>query len=105
LKGRRKRQHYGHLTLLASLAFLLLSAEFLAAWREGDLAAHSTQSPCKICLTANALAAGNVGSNPLTVVPAPLDLTEKRQSLSLNGATSNTAARPRSTARFLTTFY
>jgi len=62
--------------LLAGLAFLLFAAEVFAAWHEGDLAAHSTQTPCQICLTANALAAGNVGSNPVAVVPPPLGFTE-----------------------------
>src|SRR5262245_46914347 len=74
-RHRRKRKPYERLALLVGLTFFLFAAEVFAAWHEADVAAHSSRTPCQICLTVGALATGNVGSSPVAIVPAPLDFT------------------------------
>jgi hypothetical protein len=66
IRGFRRR-----LATVVGLAVFVFAAEIFAAWHEADLAAHANQTPCKICISVEALAAGNVGSLQIVVAPAP----------------------------------
>jgi len=66
----RRRQ----LALLALLTLSLFAAESLAALHQDDLKAHSSDDPCKICLSLSAFTSGNVATTQLfsSLVQSPL---------------------------------
>lgn len=59
------------LAVLALLALWLFAAEALAAWHQGDLKSHSSDEPCKICLSLSGFTSGNVATTHLFVGPTP----------------------------------
>jgi predicted ribosomally synthesized peptide with SipW-like signal peptide len=56
---------------LVGLACLVLAAETFAAWHDADLTAHSTNAPCKICLSISGVTNANVGETIVVALPAP----------------------------------
>jgi hypothetical protein len=50
----------------------VLAAESFAAWHDADLTAHSTNAPCKICLSISGFTNANVGETIVVALPLHL---------------------------------